>query len=112
MRKLLTILLATAILAALAATALAATKTVKVGDDYYVRPSGVPTVSVSRNTSVVWQFRGSAPHNVTVSSGPVKFRSGTKNSGSYRRTMTRRGTYTIYCTIHGASDQKMKLVVK
>ena len=112
MRKLLTLMLATAILAALAATAFAATRTVKVGDAYYVRPSGVPTVSVSRNTTVSWQFRGGAPHNVTVSSGPVKFRSTTKNSGSYRRKMTRRGTYTIYCTIHGASDQKMKLVVK
>ena len=112
MRKLLAVLLVSATLAVLATTAFAATRSVRVGDDYYVRPSGVPTVSVSRNTVVSWQFRGISPHNVTVSSGPVKFRSTTKNSGSYRRTMTRRGTYAIYCTIHGASTQRMRLVVK
>ena len=46
MRKLIVIVLALAVAAALAATALAATKSVKVGDNYFVRSSGVPTVSV------------------------------------------------------------------
>ncbi len=59
-----------------------------------------------------WRFAGSVPHNVTVNRGPVKFRSSTRSSGSYRKKVTRRGTYTIYCTVHGASDQRMKLVVK
>jgi plastocyanin len=112
MRKLPVLLLATAITAALAASALAATASVKVGDNYYVRSRGVPTVTVSRNTTVVWRFAGKQGHNVTVSSGPAKFRSKTKTKGTYSHTVTRAGTYTIYCSIHGAPDQKMKLVVR
>ena len=112
MRKLIVIAVSACTLAVLAATAMAATKSVKVGDDYYVRPSGVPKVTVSKGTTVRWRFAGDNPHTVTVSKGPRKFNSGTKTSGSYRKKMRKRGTYTIYCTIHGASDQKMKLVVK
>ena len=111
MRKLLVGTLAVAALSVFAATALAATKSVKVGDNYFVRSKGVPTVTISRNTTVSWRFAGDSPHNVTVSKGPVKFRSATKTSGTYRKKLTRRGRYTIYCSIHGAGDQKMKLVV-
>jgi len=112
MRKLIVLVLVTGILGVLAATALAATKSITVGDNYFVRSSGVPTVSVKRNDTVVWRFRGDNPHNVTVRSGPVKFRSSTRSSGTYRKKVTRRGTYRIYCSVHGASDQSMKLVVK
>ena len=112
MRKLFLVVLALSALAALAGTALAATKSVKVGDNYYVRASGVPKVTVSKGTTVRWRFAGDNPHSVTVSRGPVKFNSGVRSSGSYRKKMRRRGTYTIFCVVHGASDQKMKLVVK
>ena len=112
MRKLIVIALAACALAALTATAFAATKSVKVGDDYYVRPSGVPKVTVTKGTTVKWRFVGDSPHTATVSKGPVKFNSGVKTSGTYSKKMKKRGTYTIYCTIHGASTQKMKLVVK
>ena len=111
MRKLLVVALAACALAARAATAVAA-KSVKVGDNYYVRASGVPKVTVSKGTTVKWRFAGSAPHTVTVSRGPVKFNSGVRSGGSFRKRMRKRGTYTIYCVVHGASDQKMKLVVK
>ena len=97
--------------AAVAVPALAATKSVKVGDNYYVRTSGVPTVTVKKNDTVKWNFAGKKPHNVKVKSGPVKFTSKTMTSGSYSRKMTRAGTYVIYCTIHGQSDQSMKLKV-
>jgi plastocyanin len=112
MRKLIVIALAACALVALSATAFAATKRVKVGDDYYVRSSGVPTVTVSKGDTVRWRFAGDSPHTVTVSKGPAKFNSGPKTSGTYSKKLRKRGTYTIYCTIHGASDQKMKLVVK
>jgi plastocyanin len=112
MRKLIVVALAAAGLAVLAVTAMAATRSVKVGDNYYVRASGVPKVTVSKGTTVKWRFVGSAPHTVTVSRGPVKFNSGVRSGGSFRKKMRKRGTYTIYCVVHGASDQKMKLVVK
>ncbi len=110
MRK--TLALATALLAVTAATALAATKSVTVGDDYFVRDGGVPTVTVKKNDTVRWVFRGDSSHDVTVSKGPVKFSSPVKVSGSYSKKMTRKGTYSIFCSIHGAKDQSMKLVVK
>lgn len=96
----------------LATPALAATKSITVGDDYFVRSSGVPKVTVTKGTTVIWRFKGDNPHDVSVSSGPVKFNSPPKVSGTYRRKMKRRGTYKIYCSIHGASDQSMRLVVK
>ena len=112
MRKLIVIGVSACTLVVLAATAMAATKSVKVGDDYYVRPSGVPKVTVTKGTTVRWRFVGDSPHSVTVSKGPAKFNSGVRDSGSYRKKVRKRGTYTIYCTVHGASTQKMRLVVK
>jgi hypothetical protein len=111
MRKLLAVLLIAALTAGLAATALAR-RTVRVGDNWFVRPSGVPTVTVQRGETVVWRFTGRRRHNVTVRSGPVRFHSPTKRSGTYQRRMTRRGTYVIVCTIHGGRDQRMRLVVR
>jgi plastocyanin len=111
MRKLIVIAIAACALAAFAATAFAA-RSIKVGDDYYVRASGVPKVTVSRGTTVKWRFGTGTPHTVTVLKGPAKFNSGVKSSGSYSKKLSKRGTYTIYCTIHGASDQKMKVVVE
>ncbi len=110
MRK--TLLLMTALFAVLAASALAATKTVKVGDNWFVRPSGTPTVTVSKGTTVKWTWVGDKNHNVRVTKGPVKFASPIKESGTFSKRMRRRGTYTIICDVHGKGDQSMKLVVK
>ena len=112
MRKPLAAALTATLLVTLAASALAATRTVRVGDNYFVRARGVPTVTVSRGDRVTWRFVGDDPHNVRASRGPARFSSPTKRSGRYSRRMTRRGTYTIVCDIHGARDQRMKLVVR
>ncbi len=98
--------------AGIVAPALAKTRTVKVGDNYFVRSKGVPTVTVKRGDKVRWRFQGDSPHNVVVTKGPAKFQSPTKTSGTYTKKVTRKGTYTIICTIHGAADQSMKLRVK
>jgi plastocyanin len=111
MRKLIILALAIGCLGVVASVAMAS-RSVKVGDNYYVRPSGVPKITVSKGTTVKWRFGTGTPHNVTVKSGPAKFRSPTKTSGTYSKTLKKRGTYVIYCTIHGFSDQRMKLVVK
>ena len=113
MRKLLVLafVVAAGLTAVFASSATSATR-VKVGDNYFVRPSGVPTVTVSKGTRVKWVWTGNSSHNVKVVRGPVKFGSSTMSSGTYSKRMRRRGTYTIICTIHGADDQKMKLVVK
>ena len=108
MRKL---LLSLVLAAAIAPSASSATR-VKVGDNYFVRPRGVPTVTVAKGTRVKWVWTGDSLHNVTVVSGPARFRSASKTSGTYTKQVRRRGTYTIVCTIHTGKDQKMRLVVK
>jgi plastocyanin len=114
LRKLLlptVLVLAGGAMAVFAASAPSAER-VKVGDNYFVRPSGVPTVTVSKGTKVRWYWTGNGLHNVKVVSGPARFGSSPMTSGSYSKTVRKRGTYTIVCTIHTGSDQKMKLVVK
>ena len=96
---------------ALAAPAGAATRNVKIDDDYYVRAGNAPTVTVKKGTTVKWNWRGSRQHNVVVQSGPVDFQSALKRSGSYSRRMKRVGTYKIICSIH-APDMAMTLKVK
>ena len=90
----------------------ASIRTVKIGDNYFVRSSGVPTVTVAAKTRVTWRWTGESAHDVRVSSGPVRFHSKVQTSGTYSRVMTRRGTYKIFCEIHGAKDQSMVLRVK
>jgi plastocyanin len=109
MRKLPLVLILAPLVAA--APAAAATKNVKIGDDYYVRAGSVPTVTVSKGTTVRWNWRGSRQHNVLVRSGPVSFQSALKRSGSFRRKMRRKGTYKIVCSVH-APDMAMTLRVK
>jgi plastocyanin len=100
MRKLLLLVVALALAGGIAATALAATRSVKVGDNYFIRKGTKPTITVARGTTVVWRFRGQALHNVTVKRGPVRFHSALKSSGTYSHRLTRAGTYRIVCTIH------------
>jgi plastocyanin len=109
MRKLPLVLIV--VLLAAAAPATAATRNVKIGDDYFVRAGSPPTVSVSKGTTVRWNWRGTHPHNVLVRKGPVSFQSAVKRSGSFQRKMRRRGTYKIVCSIH-APDMAMTLRVK
>jgi plastocyanin len=109
MRKLFIVVLIAAVPAAFAAQALAASRSVKVGDDYFVRKGSVPTVTVRKGSTVTWRFRGSDLHNVAVTKGPVLFHSSYKDSGSFSKKMRRAGRYTIVCTIH--SGMKMKLRV-
>jgi plastocyanin len=112
MRTPATALLATALAAAVAVpTANAATRTVRLGDNWFVRESGSTRVTVDRGTRVRWRWTGRNPHNVVVRRGPVRFESAIKRSGTYRKRARRRGTYRIVCTIHQPA-MRMTLVVR
>ena len=108
MKKLIAAGAATALAAgALAIPAFAATKTVQVKDNKFVASS----ITVSKNTTVKWVWKGKAPHNVVVTKGPAKFKSTTQVKGSYSKKLTKKGTYSILCTIH-APGMKMTVKVK
>ncbi|MGH2967983.1 MAG: cupredoxin domain-containing protein [Solirubrobacteraceae bacterium] len=109
MRKLLVALLVAALSAVLASQALAA-RTVRVGDDFFVRKGGVPTVTVTKGTKVTWRWTGKETHNVAVTKGPARFQSSYKKKGRFSRTLRKTGTYTIVCSIH-QPDMTMKLRV-
>jgi plastocyanin len=108
MKKYLAAGAATAIAAgALAIPALAATKTVQVKDNVFVAKK----ITVAKGTTVKWVWKGKAPHNVTVTKGPARFRSTTQVKGSFSKKLTKKGTYNILCTIH-APGMKMTVTVK
>lgn len=91
--------------AATAIPAFAATRTITLKDNFFSPKS----VTVKKGTTVKWVWKGKAPHNVTVISGPVKFHSPLKMSGSYSRKLTRTGTYRIVCTIHDGMSLKLRV---
>jgi plastocyanin len=91
--------------------ALSKGKAIVVADNYFVHRGAARTVTVERSDTVVWQWRGSNRHNVTVRRGPVRFHSRTRNSGNYRKKLTKRGTYKIICTLH-APRMRMTLKVE
>jgi plastocyanin len=110
-RKLLILvgLVAVAALIAVPALAKVHSRTVKVGDFFFVKDSNhTPTVHVAKGTLVKWKFVGTEEHNVTVESGPVKFHSRDMDHGIYRHKLKKAGTYMIECTLHGF---RMRLVV-
>ena len=109
MRKLLVAVLVAAIPAVLAAQALAASRSVKIGDDYFVRRGSTPTVTVHKGTRVTWRWTGNDLHNIAVTRGPVRFRSSYKDSGTFSRTMRRAGTYTIVCTVHVGMKMRLRV---
>jgi plastocyanin len=113
MRKLLVVLATVAVSAsAVAASALAATKTVKVGDIWFIsKAKNHGTVKAKVGDTVKWVWAGDMPHNVTVTGGPVKFKSKTQSKGTFSKKITKAGTYKIVCTVHGAKAQSMTLKV-
>ena len=85
----------------------AATTRVRVGDLFFKKSS----ITIQSGDTVRWRWVGVAPHNVTVKRGPRKFHSRTKTSGSYQRTLRRRGTYRYVCTVH-PDAMRGKIVVE
>jgi plastocyanin len=112
MRKLLALATVVVATAAIAVPALAATKTVKIGDIWFIsKAKNHGTVTAKVGDTVKWTWVGKFPHNVTVTSGPVKFKSKTQTKGTFSKKISKAGTYKIICTVHGAKAQSMTLKV-
>jgi plastocyanin len=103
-RTLAAALTAAALLTALPATA--ATQSIRLVDNK-VRPA---KVRVARGTTVRFVWAGHNLHNVYVFSGPQSFHSGTKAKGTYRRRLTRKGTYQLGCTLHAGMTLTIRVL--
>jgi plastocyanin len=87
-----------------AAIALGATKTVKMGDNFFF----VGSVTVKKGSKVHWTWNTKHKHNVTSKKGD-KFKSSTGKSGGFTHTFNKKGTFTIICTKH---PTQMRMTVK
>jgi plastocyanin len=88
------------------------TKTVKVGDDYYLPAK----LTVKKGTKIKWSWiaGNSDTHDVRLKSGPKgvkKFHSQLAASDySFSKKLTVPGTYRIYCSLH--RSMRETIVVK
>ena len=104
MRKLLVLLTITAVLGG-AAVALARTKSVGMGDNYFFNG----TVTIKKGSSVHWHWANTQNLHNVVSKKGVKFHSKTGHSGSFTYTFRKKGKFTIICTKH---PSVMRMTVK
>ena len=104
MHKLLIALLAALLLAA---PAYAATRTVRLVDNRF----GPSSLSVRAGDTVVFRNAGERPHNVvTAGRPPRRFASPLLRPGqSYRRRLSRRGTYRLVCTLHAGMRMTLRV---
>ena len=90
----------------------AASKTIKVGDNFYLPK----TVTVNRGTTVTWKWPGydeaGDVHDVKLKTGPKgvkKFQSEAASTDySFKRKLTVAGTYKLICTLH----EEMTMTIK
>jgi plastocyanin len=111
MRKLFVALVIVALSAVLATQAFAKTRTVKVGDDYFLHRGDPPTITIKKGSRVRWSWVGSDSHNVSVAKGPRKFSSDLQRKGTFSHKFKKAGKYKIVCTIH-EPDMAMTIKVK
>jgi plastocyanin len=110
MKTLLLAALVAALIAVAGAQALAATKTVKIGNNFFVHRGRASTVTVGRGTRLTWRWSThGVTHNVTVVRGPQRFRSGNRRRGTFSHTFSKRGTYKIVCTIHSGMRMTVRV---
>jgi plastocyanin len=77
--------------------------TIEVRDNSF----GPSNLTVAVNTTVTWDWTGSAAHNVTWAAG-TPAASATQSSGSYTRNFAAAGTFEYYCSIHGTPTTGMR----
>lgn len=70
-------------------------------------------VTIKKDRSVLWRWRGDNPHNVAIKrpgSNKVVKRSAIKTEGTYRYKFRRTGTWKVLCEVHPRT-MTMKVVV-
>ena len=93
-RRVVTLLLTAALLAAVDVTA-AGRATVAIKDFKF----GPPSLSVARGTTVTWTNRDEEPHTITSETGAFTS-AGLSFGDTFTQTFTKPGTYTYFCALH------------
>jgi plastocyanin len=87
-------------------------KTVRIGDNYY-SPTKL-TVPVGSTITWKWPSTTGDSHDVNLGKRPKHVRAFhsqiAASDYSFRRRLTRPGTYNIFCSLH--ANMKMKIVVR
>lgn len=82
-------------------------KTIKVGDDYF-SPKKL-SLPVNSTVTYKWLSGNSETHDVKLKKGPRGFKRFHSDSAatdfSYRKKLTKKGTYSILCTFHEGMTQ-------
>jgi plastocyanin len=104
MKRLIAVLAAAAVTAAafLAIPAFGATRSVSVRDNVF----SPRTLNARSGDTIRFVWRGDNPHNIRTTRRPrgaSAITAPVKESGTYRKRLTRRGTYRLLCTIHAPS---------
>jgi Tol biopolymer transport system component len=89
----------------------AAAPVVSIVDNAFVRGHERPTLTIRPGTTVTWRWRSQSSHNVTVRSGPERFRAATRSYGVLRRRFSQPGVYGLVCTLH-SPGMGMTVVVR
>jgi plastocyanin len=116
------LMLAAVVVASLAVgstAAIAGTKTIKIGDNWFVSStSSNPAVKISKGSKVKWTWTGFEDHNVRLKSAPSgvkksRFTISERSGGSKTSPrFTKSGTYRFICEIHDYDNQKVTVKVK
>jgi plastocyanin len=112
MKRLIAVLAAAAVTAGamMAIPAFGATRSVSLRDNVF----SPRTLNARSGDTIRFVWRGNNPHNIRTTSRPRGAQAITvapKTSGTYRKRLTRRGTYLLLCTIH-APNMKMTIRVR
>jgi plastocyanin len=98
--------------------AFAASKTIKIGDNWFVSSSkNATTVKVAKGAKITWKFTGEEGHEVRLKSAPAGVKKGTfkvgeRTSGTKTSPkLTKVGTYKFYCPIHEYDNQRITVKV-
>jgi plastocyanin len=76
---------------------------IKVGDNYF-KPK---KVTITVGDTVLFQWIGTAIHDVKVKKGPQKWDSKPKASGKFSQVVLEPGKYRVVCTLHPGMEMKL-----
>jgi hypothetical protein len=71
---------------------------------------GAQRVLLRRGATFTWRFRGGVDHDVTLANGPAGFASPSMRHGTFTYRFTRRGTYSLFCSLHPARMTQLVIV--